>query len=256
MRWPSNKRVELKKERAESVLTYMRGGLALAGAIAGAAGALLLIAQRRRRRALMLATWPARAFEGFTLMMTLKDAPSRVLRAGVPASAVHVSLSAEHDRVPHASDEEIDKAWNDRLAKVRASGGKLFDASKFRLRRIGWRDGKVFMDLGLTSYKEYIGTNRALEERRRALEADGVIDCGEAAAHLSNALGSETMLVTSDGQCVLLRRSSKVQQSVGLYNGPSGHAEPAHAGLDTHAEASGKASAGAVASTWRMLEKD
>ena len=45
-------------------------------------------------------------------------------------------------------------------------------------------------------------------------------------AHLSNALGCECVLTTADKKFVLMKRSKDVAFASGLYNGPSGHAEP------------------------------
>lgn len=203
-------------------------------AAVSAAAALLAFLHVRRRRRLAHASWPAQAFEPFTLLLTLAGA-APALRSGVQAAQVRVDFSPAHDRTAHAHDDEIDATWNRRLAAAKASGGKLFDMSKFRLHRIGWsgRGGEeLCIELGLTSYKEYVGTNQAPSERRVALEVDGVAACGDCTAHLSNALGVETLLLTSDKKVVLLRRSAKVSGHIGLYNGPSGHAEPSHAGLD------------------------
>ena len=121
------------------------------------------------------------------------------------------------------------------MAKARDTGGKLFDASKFRLHRIrrASRD-EIEIELGLTSYKDYVGTNLRCEADRAALEADGLDVLGDPSAHLSNALGCEAMLITLDGLAVLLRRSGAVATGSGLYNGPSGHAEPSHAGIYSH----------------------
>ena len=185
--------------------------------------------------------WPDKALEPYIRLMTLSDAPPS-MRGGVPASHVSVSFGAQNDRLAYPGDvDEIEAVWTRRLAAAQASGGKLFDMSKFRLRRIHWADRRrehLCIELGLTSYREYIGTNQLPDDRRAALEAAGTSACGDAAGHLSNALGCETMLVTSDGMAVLLRRSAKVAGGVGLYNGPSGHPEPSHANAEWAARAS------------------
>ena len=65
------------------------------------------------------------------------------------------------------------------------------------------------------------------------MRAAGEETSGEGEAHLSNALGVETLLLTADGKMVLLRRSSAVATHCGEHNGPSGHPEPAHvSGID------------------------
>ena len=183
--------------------------------------------------------WPTKALEPYLPLLTLAGADATVL-GGVTAARVRVSFAPAHDRRPHAADAEIEAVWRRRLAQAEASGGRLFDQSKFRLQRIGWVDRRrdaVLIELGLTSYKEYVGTNQLPEAARQALEADGAREHdGDASAHLSNALGCETLLLTSDAQVVMLRRSRQVSSGEGLYNGPSGHPEPSHAGITAHEE--------------------
>jgi len=67
--------------------------------------------------------------------------------------------------------------------------------------------------------------------RLATLRADGRANHGDAYAHESRALGVETVLETSDGKLVLLRRSEGVAMFRGVFNGPSGHPEPADAGV-------------------------
>ena len=180
--------------------------------------------------------WPGKAVEPYASLLTLQGAGPG-LRSGVPKARVRVVFSPAHDRRPHRSDANIEAVWSRRLAAAEASGGRLFDMSKFRLARIGWSDRRcdqLRIDLGLTSYKEYVATNQLPDAERKLLESSGSAAYGDAGAHLSNALGCETLLLTSDDQVVFLRRSAKVSSGEGLYNGPSGHAEPSHAGIKAH----------------------
>ena len=78
--------------------------------------------------------------------------------------------------------------------------------------------GPPHLELGLTGYREYVGTHLVDAAERRALEDDGERDHGERGAHMANALGCEAVLVTSDGHAVLLRRSGEVATHGGLYN--------------------------------------
>ena len=92
-------------------------------------------------------------------------------------------------------------------------------------------DGVLRLELGITSYREYLITNRLGSDARQVLERDGLREHGGAGAHLSNALGCEAVLVTRDEQVVLLRRSAAITSAAGQYNGPSGHPEPERAGI-------------------------
>lgn len=152
-------------------------------------------------------------------------------------------MGPSSDRKPHVSDDtRMESTWQTRLTKAAETGGSLYDGYKFRLHCIQWDNnsdggrGSVHISMGLTSYKEYVGTNQLPSADRATLEADGVMNFGNADAHLSNALGCETVLVTHDAQVVLLRRSDKVGSGTGLYNGPSGHPEPGDAGLGAHGQ--------------------
>lgn len=142
--------------------------------------------------------------------------------------SVRVSFGPQHARRPHA---ECDALIEERWAAALAGNARLFDGSKFRLHAVRWQDGFALVELGLTGYKEYLGTNRLDAETRAQLLADGQRDHGNPAAHLSNALGCEAVLLTSDEQAVFLRRSGAVATHGGLFNGPSGHPEPSRAGV-------------------------
>jgi len=192
----------------------------LALGLASAALALLLAA--RRRKAALRGPDPAR--EPYSLLLTLEGARLRGVREG----DVSVSFASAHDRRPHAKDGAIDEVWREKLA----SGARLFDQTKFRLRRIARTAAGVEMEVGLTRYKEYIGTHAG--GRVLALQAAAEAAHGERRAHLSCALGCEAVLLTRERQVVLLRRSGATASHQRLYNGPSGHAEPAHAGVETH----------------------
>ena len=119
----------------------------------------------------------------------------------------------KHARRPHALDDLIDETW----ARALDAKPNLFDGAKFRLASASSSSGTATLRIGLTGYREYVGTNRAPHWERLA---------GDGGAHLSNALGCETALETADGMLALFRRSAAVATHGGLYNGPSGHAEP------------------------------
>ena len=73
--------------------------------------------------------WPAKALEPFYELFTCH----------VERSDVRVAISREYDRKPHpAADEAIETVWKAKVAAAEASGGRLFDKSKFRMHRIRW----------------------------------------------------------------------------------------------------------------------
>jgi 8-oxo-dGTP pyrophosphatase MutT (NUDIX family) len=130
----------------------------------------------------------------------------------------------QFDRTPHPSDAGIDAAFE----RKRAGAARVWDAPKFRLADVAAANDRLTLRVGLTSYREHVGTSssaRPLDERR-ALRRDGARSLGSNRAHLAMALGVETALRTADGALVLLRRSERVADFAGALNGPSGHPEP------------------------------
>ncbi|KAI9514699.1 hypothetical protein NQZ68_031587 [Dissostichus eleginoides] len=85
-------------------------------------------------------------------------------------------------------------------------------------------DPLLTLRLGLTCYKDYLGTNwscRVAELRQR-----GEAEFGDTLALLAQPLGVGGVLCTADGQVVLIRRSQKVAEAGGLLDIPGGHPEP------------------------------
>jgi len=144
-----------------------------------------------------------------------------------------VELGPAHARRPHAElDATIDSTWDKRVS----ANPRVYDAPKYRLAGAlplraddhgTARPVACALKLGITGYKEYLGTHTAAHLGR--LMDDGRVAHGDENAHLSCALGVETVLMTRDAHVVMLRRSMAVATHGGLYNGPSGHPEPAHA---------------------------
>ncbi len=80
------------------------------------------------------------------------------------------------------------------------------------------------LQLGLTCYKDYLGTNWSREAGR--LQSHGQNECADPQAFLAQPLGVGAVMATVDGDVVLLRRSQKVAEAAGLLDIPGGHPEP------------------------------
>ncbi|XP_076148436.1 uridine diphosphate glucose pyrophosphatase NUDT22 isoform X2 [Alosa pseudoharengus] len=80
------------------------------------------------------------------------------------------------------------------------------------------------LQLGLTCYKDYLGTNWS--ERVGELQRRGAVELGDPQGLLAQPLGVGAVMATADGQVVLLKRSQKVAEAAGLLDIPGGHPEP------------------------------
>ncbi|XP_060742832.1 uridine diphosphate glucose pyrophosphatase NUDT22 [Tachysurus vachellii] len=80
------------------------------------------------------------------------------------------------------------------------------------------------LQLGLTCYKDFLGTNWSQEAVN--LQQRGRLESGDPQVLLAQPLGVGAVLLTSDGQIVMLRRSQRVAEAAGLLDIPGGHPEP------------------------------
>ncbi|XP_060771188.1 uridine diphosphate glucose pyrophosphatase NUDT22 [Neoarius graeffei] len=80
------------------------------------------------------------------------------------------------------------------------------------------------LQLGLTCYKDFLGTNWS--QNAVNLQQRGRLEVGDPQALLAQPLGVGAVLLTSDGQVVMLRRSQRVAEAAGLLDIPGGHPEP------------------------------
>ncbi|XP_004073194.1 nucleoside diphosphate-linked moiety X motif 22 isoform X2 [Oryzias latipes] len=125
--------------------------------------------------------------------------------------------SALRNGLPKTENEEITQqntqvSPSDEHGKCKGNAVEYYDKPLLILR------------LGLTSYKEYLGTNwscQAAELRQR-----GQTEYKDPLALLAQPLGVGAILCTSDDQVVFIRRSQKVAEAGGLLDIPGGHPEP------------------------------
>lgn len=107
---------------------------------------------------------------------------------------------------------KVESAWQKKTAEVAARGGTIFDNTIVTLR--GWdvRDGKLFLKLGRTTYKNLVAF---VFDNDHPLKLDY--------PNLSpNSLASSTLVETSDGYLALNERSQTVSHYpgwIGLYGG-------------------------------------
>jgi len=154
-------------------------------------------------------------------------------RRPVPENEIEIQLSTSFNRQNDSLLEKdfqltnnismVDDVWEKRLLKNK----RLFNGSKFRLHMIKTskhEDKKYLFCVGVTDYKEYLGTNWAPSVEK--LEEEGLKIHNNPQAYLSDALGVGAFVITKDEFVVLQRRNTHLAEAGGLWDVPGGHAEP------------------------------
>ncbi|XP_060614406.2 uridine diphosphate glucose pyrophosphatase NUDT22 isoform X1 [Anolis sagrei] len=140
---------------------------------------------------------------------------------GITEAQVQVELSPLYDRRPLLGDQiQIEATWAERCKQ----NPWLFDGDKFRLHSVKLDGAVLTFLLGLTCYKDFVGTN--LGDGAARLQQQGWEDFGDRQAYLAQPLGVGAMLHTADDKFVFLKRSLLVGEAPGKVDIPGGHPEP------------------------------
>lgn len=140
----------------------------------------------------------------------------------IARSNLKVNLADTYNRrsLPSSHEHNINEIWN---ARVRQNA-TLWNGTKFRLDSVVDDAESATFNLGITSYKDFIGTNWSPDaELYRRL---GTTDFDNTQAYMSDALGVGSLLETADDQVVFLKRSENCAEAPGLWDIPGGHPEP------------------------------
>ncbi|XP_046571099.1 uridine diphosphate glucose pyrophosphatase NUDT22-like [Haliotis rubra] len=137
-------------------------------------------------------------------------------------SQMRVILSETYNRkrLPEAMEHNVETVWSDRLAK----NPKLYNGTKFRIDSVSIEGDALTVNLGVTCYKEYIGSNWS--PNVELYQTLGRQYCNNPQVYLSDPLGVGSFVLTSDNRVILLRRSVHCGEAPGLWDVPGGHAEP------------------------------
>ncbi len=158
--------------------------------------------------------------------------PQPPLPTPLAEDAVAIDFQECYGRLPHPSMEaDVDRIWTELAAQRQGDGcSALFNASKFRLAGVDARGDKLVLQTWLTDYKTARGTNYHPDVLRWMDQ--GRATHGDAGAYLSQKLGVSAVVCTTDGDLVLMKRSTKgVADFQGFYDTPGGHPEPSNVGL-------------------------
>jgi hypothetical protein len=134
----------------------------------------------------------------------------------------YVKMSKEFNRTVFTTHMEnvVQVHWEDRVK----ANPKLFNGTKFRLHSVLLSEDTFTFNLGITCYKDFLGTNWG--PNARLLLEKGVKLGNNSQSFMSDALGVGSFLVSVDDKVILLRRSLDLAEAAGLWDIPGGHAEP------------------------------
>ena len=133
---------------------------------------------------------------------------------------VVLSENFNRKRLPEENEQEIENVWQNKLTV----NPKMWNGSKFRLESVSEKDDITTFNIGITSYKDFIGTNwspKAKDLHKLGLE----INQNEQ-SFMSDALGVGSIVQTADDMAVIIKRSTNCAEAVGLWDIPGGHPEP------------------------------
>lgn len=137
---------------------------------------------------------------------------------------VNVRLSSDYNRktLPKCLESKIHKIWSEHLD----ANPSLWNGIKFRMDSIEEKpnDTTVTLNLGITCYRDFIGTNCSPNAHELCRLGEQKYDNSQ--AYMSDALGIGSVVKTADDCFILLRRSKVCGEAVGLLDRPGGHPEP------------------------------
>jgi len=140
-------------------------------------------------------------------MQRAGKAPFEVLVEGVfTRRDVHATYDA-NSTMPTSAESLawIARRWTDRAGRAKRSNIPLFNGRLFRLTDFRADADQLFLSLGNTTYREYVGTRaREFYERRQRTE-------------LANPLAVCAVIVTADNG-VLVAERQRVERDVGRYH--------------------------------------
>lgn len=137
--------------------------------------------------------------------------------------AIHVEIKSENNRhpLPPHLEQDIAGIWKER----QKANLKLWNGSKFRLNKVeSFPSGKTTLSLGLTDYRDYLGTNWA--PAADEIRTWGRDNFANSQAGFSDPLGVGALLITQDEDLVLIKRSHNCAEAQGKFDIPGGHPEP------------------------------
>jgi 8-oxo-dGTP pyrophosphatase MutT (NUDIX family) len=126
----------------------------------------------------------------------LETAEFEILAAGSFRSGDIVTRFTPDPASPRSPEDNasIERTWRERVAECQESGVSLYDGALFRLLKYDFVEGRLVLEFGNTSYREYVGT------RTPSYSAT------HGRSDLANPMAVCAVVRTSDGKILLDRR--------------------------------------------------
>jgi hypothetical protein len=132
--------------------------------------------------------------------------------------AIEVDWSEEPRQSDAKVDELIESAWQQETSRAKQHDRVLYDGRLCRLAACRCEEHRLSLTLGEVSFREFLGTNLT----------NAYLRYTHGPEVLANALGVSAAVITSDGFCLLGRRSQRVAYHGGRIHPIGGIVEPSN----------------------------
>jgi hypothetical protein len=143
---------------------------------------------------------------------------------------INVDFQAKFNSLEHEDNNvknEIQREWG----KRKVTNPNLFDGSKFRYYGLSKSGNVTTINLGLTSYGSFLGTNHN-QKLAKKLKVDGIEKHNNSQVYMADPLGVGAIVTTSDNYIIAFKRSKLVGEFPEHIDVPGGHPEPKDVGID------------------------
>ena len=145
---------------------------------------------------------------------------------GVLEEQVEVDYDVEKYKMKETQETRsmIEMLWRRRTQE----NSRIYNASKFRLAGHGWDEekGRVVMRVGLTDYKDHVGTNLSPDVDQYMGDGDEKYDL------MSQCVGVGAWVITTDHRLVFVENAAWKGEQGCKIDRPGGHAEPGECGVE------------------------
>lgn len=169
--------------------------------------------------------------------LSKESPPSCVLLScvtcGAPLSQQQVRVHYDPSLFRRRTNRSHEAAIHSRWRRLLRQNPRLYNGSKFRIAAVSLDRATnsdqccrfVCLSLGLTCYRDHMGTN-CCEAAARLLQEAGITIHGNSQAFLADCLGVGALLLTADNRFVFVRRAGWTGEYPSRLDRPGGHAEP------------------------------